>query len=303
MLRTLKWLTVFAVILLSPRAALAALDVVATTPDLGSIARAIGGKHVRVSVLALHTQDPHWVDPKPHLALALSKADLLITTGAELENGWLPTLQTGSRNGRIQSGAHGFLDCSALVDLLEAPAGKVDRSAGDVHVRGNPHYMLDPRAVERVAVGIAKKLAALDAAHKPAFFDATKRFIAELRKARTGWEARLSGVRRAKIVAYHRAFPYLANWLELSIIEHVEPRPGIAPNPSHVKHVIARARAERVRALIQQEWYPKATSELIANKAGTVLVVLPGMPNFEKGQSYVAFMDEVVARLAKAIGG
>jgi zinc/manganese transport system substrate-binding protein len=140
---------------LSVAPAHAAVNVVASTPDLANVARSVGGDKVHVTALALPTQDPHWVDARPNLMLDLSHADLLISVGAELEIGWLPTLQVGSRNGKIQRGSPGFLECSELVELMERPPGKVDRSMGDIHPTGNPHYMLDPRRVERVAVGIA----------------------------------------------------------------------------------------------------------------------------------------------------
>src|ERR671923_1886286 len=114
-------------------AARADLRVVATVPDLAAIARELGGDKVTVSALALPTQDPHFVDAKPNLALELSRADLLLAVGLDLEVGWLPTLQLGSRNGAIQSGARGYLDCSQFVEVLERPTGRVDRSHGDVH--------------------------------------------------------------------------------------------------------------------------------------------------------------------------
>src|SRR5687768_11602223 len=153
----LLWLSLLLGLVLPTGIAHAELAVIATTPDLASVARSIGGDRVQVSALSLSTQDPHWVDARPHLALALSKADVLLVTGADLEAGWLPTLLTGSRNGKIQRGAPGHLDCSTLVSLLEIPSGKLDRSMGDVHAQGNPHYTLDPRRAERVAVGIGKR--------------------------------------------------------------------------------------------------------------------------------------------------
>jgi zinc/manganese transport system substrate-binding protein len=277
-----------------------ALTVVATTPDLAALVKALGREHVKVTALALHTQDPHWVDPRPHLALDLARADLLLITGAELEAGWLPTLQVGSRNSAIQIGARGYLDCSSLVELRNVPV-KADRAQGDVHPSGDPHYMLDPRAVERVAVGIGKRMASLDAPRKAVYLENTRTFLQELRKARRGWEARLSGARGIEIVSYHASLGYLADWLGLRIVETVEPRPGIPPNPRHVAHVVEVARAHKVRVILQESWYPTTTSKLIAKKASATVVQIPGMPNFPAGQSYVAFMNDVIERVAKAL--
>lgn len=278
-----------------------ALTVVATTPDLAALSKAIGREHVKVTALALHTQDPHWVDPRPHLALDLARADLLLVTGADLETSWLPTLQVGSRNRDIQVGGRGFLDCSTLVELRNVPSGKADRSQGDVHPTGDPHYMLDPRGVERVAVGIAKRMAQLDAAHKAAYLEHTRVFLQELRKARKRWEGRLKAARGAEIISYHASLGYLADWLGLKVVETVEPRPGIPPNPRHVAHVVEVAKAHKVRVILQESWYPTTTSKLIAEKASASVVQISGMPNFPSGQSYVAFMNDIVERVAKAL--
>jgi zinc/manganese transport system substrate-binding protein len=278
----------------------AALSVVATTPDLAAITKSVGGDKVKVTALALHTQDPHWVDARPHLALDLARADLLVLNGAELEVGWLPTLLSGSRNGDVQRGARGYLDASTLVTLLEVPRGKVDRSMGDIHPAGNPHYTRDPRAAERLAVGIAKRLAELDPKNKGAYLEQAKRFLIELQRARSGWEKKLAVRRGAPIVAYHRSLVYLADWLGLRVVEHIEPRPGIPPNPRHVAHVIDVARSEKVRVILQEAWFPDNTTKLVAAKCGAKLVQLPGAPDFGKGETYVGWMNGVVQRLAEA---
>lgn len=277
------------------------LRVVTSTPDLAAIASAVGGSRVQVRALALPTQDPHWVDARPNLALELSKADLLLAVGAELEIGWLPTLQVGSRNGKVQKGAPGYLECAELVELLDRPTGKVDRSMGDVHPSGNPHYVLDPRQVEKVAVGVARRMAELDPEGKSAYVAQATRFVAELRSARAQWEQRLKAVRGREIITFHRSLVYLANWLGLAIADEVEARPGVPPNPAHVAGVIARGKARGVRAVVQESYYPTNTSELIAQKIGTKVVRLPGGCNFQSGQSYVAFMGQIVSALERGL--
>ncbi len=277
------------------------MRIVATTPDLAAIAREVGGSHVTVTALALHSQDPHFVDPRPHLALDLAKADLLLATGLDLEIGWLPTLQTGSRNGSIQKGSPGYLDCSTLVSLLEVPSEKVDRSQGDVHPQGNPHYLLDPRRGAKVAVGIARRMGEIDPANAAAYESAAKQLSSKLDSARKGWESKLSGARGKKIVAYHRSLPYLADWLGLDVVEHLEPRPGIPPNPRHVAHVIDIAKQQDARAIVQQSFYPDNVSKLVAKRAGVAVCTLPGGPDFRAGQSYEKYIDRVVKALKKAL--
>ncbi len=301
----MKHIVVFLLTLLSlfvTGAAHATLNVVATTPDLACVAKAVGGSRVKVTALALRTQDPHWVDAKPSLALELSKADLLVLTGADLEIGWLPVLLTGSRNGKIQRGAPGYLDAATLVSLLEVPTGKIDRSMGDVHPLGNPHFMLDPRRVERVAVGVGKRLAELDPEGRSTYLEATKRFVAELRATTAALGGSIQRLEGMKIVSYHRSLSYLADWLGMVVVAELEPRPGIPPSPSHVAQVIELARAQGVRVIAQESWFPTNASNVVASKVGAHLARLSGMPDFAAGQSYAAFLREIVAQLRGAGG-
>jgi zinc/manganese transport system substrate-binding protein len=275
----------------------AQLRVVATTPDLAAVAKAVGAGHAEVSTLALPTQDPHFVDARPHLALDLARADLLVAVGLDLEIGWLRTLQAGARNSRIQTGGTGFLDCSQFVQVLEVPTTKVDRSMGDIHRGGNPHYMFDPRQAIRVATGIGKRMAELDPKHAADYRRGAARFQSDVEAARKGWEQTLAPLRGVKVITYHKSLSYLADWLGLQVIEHVEPKPGIPPNPRHIAHLLGLAREQGVKLLIQEAWYPSNTSRMVADKAGAKLVSLPGGPDFNQGQTYLDFVNELVRRL------
>lgn len=276
------------------------LDVVTTTSDLAAITKEIGGEHVDVTALSLPTQDPHFVDPRPHFALALSRADLLIAIGLGLEVGWLPTLQTAARNGDIQRGGRGYLEAAAHVAPLAVPAGRVDRSQGDIHPGGSPHFMLDPRRVARVARAIGERLATLDPGHRAAYESGTQRFVERLEQARAGWERELSALRGKKLIAYHASFAYLADWLGFDVAEHIEPRPGIPPNPHHVAHVLGAARRHDVKIILQESFYPESTSEVIAQRTGARLVRIPGGPDARRGETYRDFMNGVVRLLRGA---
>ncbi|HET7534900.1 MAG TPA: zinc ABC transporter substrate-binding protein, partial [Candidatus Didemnitutus sp.] len=133
----------------------AKLNVVATTPDFGAIARAIGGDQIELSTLAKPTEDPHFVDAKPSFIVKLNRADVLIEGGAELEIGWLPPLMQSSRNARIAAGAPGHIACAEGIQLLEVPTA-LDRSQGDVHAAGNPHYTTDPANAKIIAEHIGR---------------------------------------------------------------------------------------------------------------------------------------------------
>ena len=145
----------------------AKLNVVATLPDLASIAREVGGDKVEITTLAKPTEDPHFVDAKPSFIVKLSRADALIQGGAELEAGWLSPLLAGARNSKLASGAPGDIRCNQGIRMLEVPAN-LDRSQGDIHAAGNPHFLVDPENAKQVARTIAGAFEKLDPANAPA---------------------------------------------------------------------------------------------------------------------------------------
>jgi zinc/manganese transport system substrate-binding protein len=285
---------------LLPCAGEARLNVVATVPDLAALAAEVGGKHVSVRAISLPTQDPHFVDAKPSLVLDLNKADLLLAVGLQLEVGWLPVLMTSARNAAIQVGSRGYLECAQFVRLLEVPRQAVDRSMGDIHPGGNPHYLYDPRAAAQVAKGIAAKMSELDASNAGTFQANLAAFLQRLDAARRGWEKRLAPHRGALVLGYHRTLAYLADWLGLSEVEFLEPKPGIPPTPGHVARVIATGQQRKVAALLQESYYPEATSRIVAQKIPVPLVKLFPGTDFNRGQSYIDHVEANVAQLERA---
>jgi zinc/manganese transport system substrate-binding protein len=280
------------------RTARADLNVVTTVPTLAAIAKEVGGDHAEVTSLSLHTQDPHFVDAKPSLALELNKADLLLLVGLQLEVGWLPTLQKGARNPKVQTGASGYLDCSKFARLLEKPKN-VDRSKGDVHPGGNPHYYFDPRQIAHVAVGVAGRMAELDEDNADAYKKNLKKLLKGIHKARILLRKKLKDYRGEKVVSYHRSWVYLAEWLGIEEIAYLEPKPGIPPNPGHVAKVVKKARKHKVKVILQESYYPDSTSKKVAKLVGAELVVLPGGVNFRGGESLVAHVTNLVSLLKK----
>jgi zinc/manganese transport system substrate-binding protein len=279
----------------------AAVEIVATVPDLASIAKEIGGAKVRVTALSLPSQDPHFVDAKPSLVLRLNRADLLIAVGLDLEVGWLPPLQTQARNRAIQRGGRGYLECASHVRVLDAVGAAADRAEGDVHPGGNPHYLYDPRQAVRCARAIGARLGALDpgnARHYRANLDA---FVARLEAARRGWEQRLAAHRGEPVISYHKSMTYLVAWLGLDEVTTLEPRPGIPPTSRHVASVIKVGKQRGVRVILQEGYYPDRTSTLVARKLGARVVKLPGGADVGRGETYLDHMERFVADLEAAL--
>jgi zinc/manganese transport system substrate-binding protein len=282
--------------------ALGKVRVAATVPDLAAIAQAVGRDRAEVLTLTLPTQDPHFADAKPHLALKLNQSDLLLVVGLDLEIGWLPVLITGARNPRIQSGADGCLDLSSVVRLKEVPTVRVDRSQGDIHPGGNPHYLVDPENAILVAKAIAARLTRLDPSGSSAYAENLRRFSEELARARVRWREKAKPFAGMKVVPYHKSWVYLTDFLGLVVVDHLEPKPGIPPSSAHVLQIIRTIQAQKVPLMIQEEYYPDRTAKLIAEKTGATLVVLPGGADLRKGEGYVQRMDRLVGMVLGALG-
>src|SRR5436853_7570095 len=185
---------------LTATTALAKLNVVATTPDFGSIAKEIGGNLIELTTLAKPTEDPHFVDAKPSFIVKLNRADVLIEGGAELEIGWLPALLDQSRNPKVAPGAAGHVACAQGVSLLEVPS-TLDRSRGDIHAAGNPHYLVDPSNAKFVANKIADALCALDQKSCAEYRANLKKFTDRLDTKMAEWQQKLAPFKGQQIVA------------------------------------------------------------------------------------------------------
>ncbi len=278
------------------------LNVVATTEDLGALAREIGGDRVSVTALAKGYQDPHFVDPKPSFILAVSRADVLIVVGRELEIGWLPPLLTSSRNGKIQAGANGYLDASMNVKILEIPTGQITRAMGDVHPLGNPHYWLEPGNGRRIAQAIRDKFSQLAAANAPYFAQRYSDFDMRLAAAEKRWDATLAPFKGAKLVTFHRSWPNFMDRWGFNVIAYVEPKPGIPPSPQHTLEVIDAMKREDAKLIVVEPYFDLKTPQSIASQVGgKVLVLAPSVGGTKEATDYIALFDYDVNQLAAAM--
>src|SRR5947209_13351178 len=115
------------------------LKIVTTASDYADIAKQIGDDKVEVHSVMKGPENVHNVMAKPTEMVFLNQADLFVHSGLDTEP-WRDNLMKGARNTRIMFGHPGYVDMSEGVPLKEVPTGKIDRSMGDMHAYGNPHY-------------------------------------------------------------------------------------------------------------------------------------------------------------------
>lgn len=315
------------------------LQVCATVPELGSLVREVGGDHVSVTVFAKGTEDPHFVEAKPSFIKALSQCDLYVQMGLDLEIGWVPVLLKNARNGQVLPGTRGYLDASAAIAPLDIPTAPVDRSMGDVHPLGNPHYLLDPLNGLRVAGLIRDKLTALQSDRTPYFADRYESFRQRLGVALVGealakkydceklallfehgrlgaflqsqgeesllggWFGLMRPYYGIEVVDDHNMWPYFARRFGLNIIGHMEPKPGIPPTTAHLNDLVGRMRGAGVKAVLAAAYYDPRYAQFVAHNTSARVVYMANQVGARPGtDDYISMVDYNVRQFATVLG-
>ncbi|HXI14303.1 MAG TPA: metal ABC transporter substrate-binding protein [Thermoanaerobaculia bacterium] len=295
-------LTALVFLTLTTNAHAAKLKVVTTTADLASIAQEIAGDRASISSIARGYQDPHSVETKPSFLLQLRQTDLLVVVGLELEAGWLPPLLDQSRNQKIRPGTSGYLDVSQGVEILDRPTGTVNRSMGDVHAMGNPHYWLDPANAVRIAIQIQQRLGQLDPSNAAVYSSRLGNFKQRLNEANKRWTAQLAPYRGAKVVTYHNSWASFAKRYGINVVGYVEPKPGVPPSPSHTFQLIKLMKEQRVKAVLVEPYFDLKTPQSVASRTGArVLVLFPSVGATPAVGDYIKLFDRNVSELVKVL--
>lgn len=279
------------------------INVLTTTEDLKSITEAIGGAKVKVDSLAKGYQDPHFVAAKPSFMMKAKNADLFMVIGLELEIGYEELIINGSRNQRIRIGQPGYLDVSEGVNLLEVPTTtKIDRSMGDVHPMGNPHYWLDPENVKIVAYNIANRLSGLSPDNAQYFQENLASFDKKMDEKMTEWNKKMEPFKGKKIAIYHRSWPYFVDRFGLVIACELEPKPGIPPSPAHLKEVIDIMKRDKVGVILMEVFYDENPAQFVAGQTGAKVIVVPNsVGGTKEAKDYFSLVDMIIDKLVEGL--
>ena len=274
-----------------------ALEVFATVPEWGALARELGGDDVDVYTATTALQNVHRIQARPSLIAKYRQADLVIATGADLESGWLPALAEKGNNPRVRAGAPGFFEAFRHVKMLEVPE-VLDRSLGDVHPYGNPHIQSDARNILAIAGPLAERMAQLDPEHAAAHRARLAQFEQKWRAAMARWEAQAKPLAGVPVVTTHRDSPYLFAWLGLREVATLEPKPGLPPSAGHLDKVLGILKAQPARMALRAAYPDPKPAQWIAERAGIPVVELPFTVGGAKGtDDLFGYFDVTIERL------
>jgi ABC-type Zn uptake system ZnuABC Zn-binding protein ZnuA len=302
MFRRIGFALLTALATFAPHVAQAQLKVVTSTTDLYDIAREVGGNKITATHIGEGYQDPHFIEAKPSFVLQLRNADVWAFVGLDLEIGWMPLLLDGARNPKIRQGGSGYLDASTAIRILDTPQGNVDRSMGDVHPLGNPHYWLDPENGRRIARLFQAKFTQLDPGNAAAYASNEKAFETRLNVAERQWQSDLQTIKGKPVVAWHTSWRYFAEYNGMNIVAFMEPKPGVPPSPSHLYTVIQAVKRTGAKAIVMEPFYDRKVADLVSKQTGIQVLVLPPSVGGVKGiNDYIQLMQYDMSQLANAV--
>jgi zinc/manganese transport system substrate-binding protein len=283
------------------RTARAEIYVVTTDPTLAYIAREVGGNKVRVESLSRGTDDPHAVEPRPSMVVKLARAQVFARIGMDLDL-WADGVLEKSGNAQVMRGGRGYADCSANLKVQEIPPAKLDPSMGDIHVYGNPHYLMDPANGILAAGNIAAALIRVDPSNQPYYNERFQAFGKEIVSRLNQWKAALAPYRGSLVTTFHRSWVYFMSRFGLKEYGTIEPKPGLPPSPGHVNNLIREMKNDKVRVMLIEDFRSHRFPDLIAQQTGAKAAYVPLAVEGEPGvDTYFKLFDTIVGRLAAAL--
>lgn len=288
---------------LVPLGAQADLDILACEPEWAALADEIGGDKVKTSSATNPLQDPHYIQARPSLISKVRRADLIICSGAQLEIGWLPMLLQRGNNPSVTPPAPGFLEASSYVSRLDV-TGSTDRSQGDMHPQGNPHVQTNPHNVRLVAKAVAERLAQLDVRNAEFYRQRLADFTQRWDAAIAVWEERAVELRGKRVIAHHKSWIYLEDWLGLVEVATLEPVPGVPPTATHLSTLLRRFGGdEHADFIIRAPFQNEKSSRWLSERTGIPAVMLPlTVGGSDQATDLFRFFDDIIDRLLSAQG-
>ncbi|MCE5321978.1 metal ABC transporter substrate-binding protein [bacterium] len=280
--------------------AIAAINIVASTPELADIAKQVGGSKVHVYSIAKANQDYHMIEPRPSDVSKIARADMVVRVGLDLDL-WFDALSNAAGNPKVRLGARGYVDASEGIKKLEVPKGQITGASGDIHVCGNPHYFYDPENAKIIANNILECLERVSPSNKSVFIDNYKDFTEKIDNKMGQWKKELAPYKGEYVVTYHQSAIYFLRRFGLKAFGTLEVKPGIPPSASHISSLIKRMKNDHVKSVVIESIYPKRFPDLIKRQTDAKYQVVPYSVGSMGTKSYIDLIDTWVDKYILAL--
>jgi ABC-type Zn uptake system ZnuABC Zn-binding protein ZnuA len=287
---------VIALVLAAATPAAAKPAIVATTPDLKSLAAAIGGDLVAVDSIVPAGADAEAFEPKPGDVVRLNGADLVIRVGLGYDE-WLDRVL---RHPRLMRGGAGHVDTSVGIPLLEVHGRSPSEQGGHAHGLANPHYWLDPENAVTMTASIAEGIIRIAPDLHDRVIANRDRFVETLHARLAEWSRMLAPFEGTAVISYHNSWPYLARRFRLNVVDIIEAKEGVAPSPARLAGLVGKLRSAQVKAILQETFEPADAAHLLAARSGVRIAVLAaGVGGVPEAGDYLALFDYDIGILAR----
>lgn len=301
-----KFLCLLALVTFGEARAAGPLKVITSTTDLAWAVKEVGGAHVEVKSLLKGTENPHFIDAVPEYIRLAADAQVAVVVGLELEVGWIPKVLSRSGNAQVQPGGKGYVEAGRGIQVMEKPAGPVDRSMGDVHPGGNPHYWLSPIAMAKSMVPVTETLSNIDPAHAKDYQAGLARLTAKLEGIKQRGDKKLqpllSSLKGPVMLEYHKEFTYFLETYGLKSLGSIEEKPGVTPSAGRLAEIALSAKNNGIKFALAGDTAPKKTLQRFSELSGIPAMVVPLsiQPN-GKAKDYDAFQDTLIDAVVRGL--
>jgi zinc/manganese transport system substrate-binding protein len=285
------------------------IKVITTLPDFAWMAQEIGGEFVEAKALLRGTENPHYVDAVPDFIRLVADAKVVCVAGMDLEVGYMPAVLSKSGNAAVQPGGSGYCELGRSVTALDKPTGPIDRSMGDVHPAGNPHFFLSPRSLAEGSQELVKTLVRVDPAHAAHYEKAGAAFKTKMENLSKDIKAKLEPFRAAQqgkplLLEYHKEYAYFLAEYGLLSYGSLEEKPGMPPSAGRLATLGPAAKTAGVKLVLAADYNPEKTLQRFQEISGIPPVIVPTMIQ-AKGvaTSYPELQKQIADALLKALQG
>ena len=238
------------------------IKVVATTTQVGALAREVAGDEVQLTVLLSAGADAHDYEPSPRAVAQIKDAKVVLVNGIGLDE-WLDDVISGA----------------GAAQVVVVTEGIALRDGGDEHAEGAPPVWHDPANAKTMVDNIVTALSAADPGKAATFKANGDAYKAKLDAVDATIQGLIDAIpaENRKVVTNHDSFGYFFDRYGLEFAGAIIPGTSKDSQPSakELADLTDLIKREGVKAILaEEEVDPKIAQQLAADTGVTIVTGL-----------------------------